>query len=81
MDKGNIAEFASPAELLRDHKSKFYAVSPPTQVPDKCSRTAMQSDWQDRVQEFEGAGNGCRAQQIALELLDSMYRMEHALSD
>jgi len=26
MDKGNIAEFASPAELLRDHKSKFYAV-------------------------------------------------------
>lgn len=28
MDKGNIAEFASPAELLRDHKSKFYAVSP-----------------------------------------------------
>jgi hypothetical protein len=27
MDKGNIAEFASPAELLRNHKSKFYAVS------------------------------------------------------
>jgi hypothetical protein len=26
MDKGNIAEFASPAELLRDHRSKFYAV-------------------------------------------------------
>jgi hypothetical protein len=27
MDKGSIAEFASPADLLRDHKSKFYAVS------------------------------------------------------
>jgi hypothetical protein len=27
MDRGHIAEFASPAELLRDHKSKFYAVS------------------------------------------------------
>lgn len=27
MDKGSIAEYASPAELLRDHKSKFYAVS------------------------------------------------------
>ncbi|WVQ74986.1 hypothetical protein IAR50_004594 [Cryptococcus sp. DSM 104548] len=26
MDRGNIAEFASPAELLRDHKSKFYAL-------------------------------------------------------
>jgi len=32
MDKGNIAEFASPAELLRDHKSMFYAVSPPFTV-------------------------------------------------
>lgn len=28
MDKGAIAEFASPAELLRNHKSKFYLVSP-----------------------------------------------------
>lgn len=27
MDKGEIAEYASPAELLRNHKSKFYAVS------------------------------------------------------
>lgn len=27
MDRGNIAEFASPADLLRDHKSKFYSVS------------------------------------------------------
>jgi hypothetical protein len=80
MDKGNIAEFASPAELLRDHKSKFYAVSPPTLVPDKCSCTAMQSHWQDRVQESEGAGNGCRTQQIALELIDSMLKMEHELS-
>nr|XP_019043546.1 ATP-binding cassette transporter [Kwoniella bestiolae CBS 10118]OCF22476.1 ATP-binding cassette transporter [Kwoniella bestiolae CBS 10118] len=26
MDQGRIAEFASPAELLRDHKSKFYAL-------------------------------------------------------
>ncbi|KAK8849677.1 hypothetical protein IAR55_005012 [Kwoniella newhampshirensis] len=26
MDQGHIAEFASPAELLRDHKSKFYAL-------------------------------------------------------
>jgi len=27
MDQGRIAEFASPAELLRDHKSMFYAVN------------------------------------------------------
>lgn len=33
MDKGAIAEFASPAELLRNHKSKFYAVSPLIHVP------------------------------------------------
>lgn len=26
MDQGRIAEFASPAELLRDQKSQFYAV-------------------------------------------------------
>ena len=26
MDRGSVAEFASPAELLRDHKSKFYGV-------------------------------------------------------
>ena len=26
MDQGRIAEFASPAELLRDHHSKFYSV-------------------------------------------------------
>ncbi|WWD20306.1 hypothetical protein CI109_104782 [Kwoniella shandongensis] len=26
MDRGHIAEYASPAELLRDHKSKFYAL-------------------------------------------------------
>ncbi|KIR29354.1 ATP-binding cassette transporter [Cryptococcus deuterogattii LA55] len=26
MDRGNIAEFASPADLLRDHKSKFYSL-------------------------------------------------------
>ncbi|KAL7425146.1 hypothetical protein Q5752_000834 [Cryptotrichosporon argae] len=26
MDQGRIAEFASPAELLRDHKSRFYAL-------------------------------------------------------
>ena len=26
MDKGRIAEFASPAELLRDPKSRFYAL-------------------------------------------------------
>lgn len=27
MDQGRIAEYASPAELLRDHKSRFYSVS------------------------------------------------------
>ncbi|WWC65828.1 uncharacterized protein I303_108450 [Kwoniella dejecticola CBS 10117] len=26
MDQGRIAEFASPAELLRDHRSKFYSL-------------------------------------------------------
>ncbi|WVR08054.1 hypothetical protein IAU60_005100 [Kwoniella sp. DSM 27419] len=26
MDQGRIAELASPAELLRDHKSKFYSL-------------------------------------------------------
>lgn len=26
MDRGNIVEYASPAELLRDHKSRFYAL-------------------------------------------------------
>lgn len=26
MDRGNIAEFASPADLLRDHKSRFYSL-------------------------------------------------------
>ena len=26
MDQGRLAEFASPAELLRDHKSQFYSV-------------------------------------------------------
>ncbi|WVO13896.1 hypothetical protein L204_101520 [Cryptococcus depauperatus] len=26
MDQGNIAEFDSPAELIRDHKSRFYAL-------------------------------------------------------
>jgi ABC-type multidrug transport system fused ATPase/permease subunit len=26
MDRGRVSEYASPAELLRDHKSKFYAL-------------------------------------------------------
>lgn len=26
MDRGSVAEFASPAELLRDHKSRFYGL-------------------------------------------------------
>ncbi|KAK4686614.1 hypothetical protein P7C73_g3512, partial [Tremellales sp. Uapishka_1] len=26
MDRGQVSEYASPAELLRDHKSKFYAL-------------------------------------------------------
>ena len=32
MDRGSVAEFASPAELLRDHKSKLYAVRKATRA-------------------------------------------------
>jgi ABC-type multidrug transport system fused ATPase/permease subunit len=36
MDKGRVAEFASPAELLRNHKSRFYAVSQDPPIASCC---------------------------------------------
>ena len=37
MSQGRIAEFATPAELLRDQKSEFYAVRRSTSI--LCERT------------------------------------------
>lgn len=56
MDQGHLSEFASPAELLRDHKSKFYAVSEFCGRGIFDDRSAVQGHWPNRVQESQDYG-------------------------
>jgi len=75
MDRGRLAEFASPAELLRDHKTKFYSVRRVIHIVVTLM-AALQGHRQNRIQKSQDHGGKGGAQTQRRDRIERQIHQE-----